>query len=202
MKKIKQSPKLPAEARREQLLDSARSLFVKKGYRMTTTEEIAGNAGLTKGALYYHFSSKEDILFALIKSMFSHMESTVKERLGESITPTELLSIMLQAHAEEKSVEYWDTVDIMVQALRIPRVKRYVKTQTKQAAEDFSGRLDPKLWGAKKQRMEVALMIFALCDGLSVMMMFDPDRVNIRNQLKLFDRMMQGISRGTTKDNG
>ena len=56
MAKIKQSPKMPAEVRREQLMMAARELFVKKGYRDTTTEEIARRARVTKGALYYHFN--------------------------------------------------------------------------------------------------------------------------------------------------
>ena len=66
MPKIKQSPKLPPELRRHQLLKAARTLFVKKGYQGTTTEQIARRAGLTKGALYHHFTNKEDILMGLL----------------------------------------------------------------------------------------------------------------------------------------
>ena len=67
MSKIKQSPKLPAEKRREQLLKAAEKVIVKKGFRHTTMEEIARQAKLTKGALYFHFKNKEEIFFELVK---------------------------------------------------------------------------------------------------------------------------------------
>ena len=57
MVKIKQSPKLPAEERKMQLLMSAQKLFTKKGFKETTTNEIAADAKLTKGALYFHFKN-------------------------------------------------------------------------------------------------------------------------------------------------
>jgi AcrR family transcriptional regulator len=48
--------------RTKDILDSAIIEFVEKGYEATSMESIAARAGLTKGGLYYHFSSKDDIL--------------------------------------------------------------------------------------------------------------------------------------------
>jgi AcrR family transcriptional regulator len=50
---------------RERILDVALDLFIEKGYDKTSLREIAAQLGFTKAALYYHFSSKEDILMAL-----------------------------------------------------------------------------------------------------------------------------------------
>lgn len=50
---------------RERILDAALDLFVEKGYEKTSLREIAERLGFTKAALYYHFSSKQDILMAL-----------------------------------------------------------------------------------------------------------------------------------------
>lgn len=50
----------------EKLLQAARSLFVSKGYRATTLEQIATAAGLTKGAVYFHFGSKEAVVLQLL----------------------------------------------------------------------------------------------------------------------------------------
>ncbi|MBN2041066.1 MAG: TetR/AcrR family transcriptional regulator [Spirochaetes bacterium] len=44
------------------ILESAVNEFVEKGYENTTMEAIAERSGLTKGGLYYHFKSKDDIL--------------------------------------------------------------------------------------------------------------------------------------------
>ena len=44
------------------LLDAAFSVFSRKGYRAARLEEVAKAAGMTKGAIYYYFSGKEDLL--------------------------------------------------------------------------------------------------------------------------------------------
>ncbi|GEM45970.1 TetR/AcrR family transcriptional regulator [Deinococcus cellulosilyticus] len=49
------------------LLDIARELFAEQGYRVTTLEQIAARAGITKPAVYRHYSSKQAILEALLK---------------------------------------------------------------------------------------------------------------------------------------
>ncbi len=53
------------DVRREQILDAATTLFVEHGYENTTVDEIAKQAGLSKGAIYWYFKSKLEILFAL-----------------------------------------------------------------------------------------------------------------------------------------
>ena len=53
---------------RERLLGEARRLFRERGYAATTLEQIAEAAGVTKGAIYGHFSSKEDLLISAIEA--------------------------------------------------------------------------------------------------------------------------------------
>ena len=49
------------EATTAQLLDAARGLFAADGYNATSLEDVVAAAGVTKGALYHHFSSKRDL---------------------------------------------------------------------------------------------------------------------------------------------
>ena len=51
----------------QRLLDSALHLFVSKGYRSTNLEQIAGDAKLSKGAVYFYFGSKQAVLLELLK---------------------------------------------------------------------------------------------------------------------------------------
>ena len=61
---------LKVQARRastQRLLDSALHLFVSKGYRYTNLEQIAGDAELSKGTVFFYFGSKEAVLLELLK---------------------------------------------------------------------------------------------------------------------------------------
>jgi len=53
-----------SEASLERILESALGLMVSKGFNATTVDEIARNAGLTKGAIYFHFENKTAIMLA------------------------------------------------------------------------------------------------------------------------------------------
>ena len=55
-----------AAERRNEILDVAERLFCTKGYDQTSTNDILSEIGIARGTLYYHFSSKEDILDAMI----------------------------------------------------------------------------------------------------------------------------------------
>lgn len=52
---------------RAALLGAAIEVFAERGYREAAVDEIARRAGYSKGAIYFHFSSKEDLFFALLE---------------------------------------------------------------------------------------------------------------------------------------
>src|SRR2546427_11992467 len=52
---------------REALLEAALEVFAERGYRDSSVDEIAERAGYSKGAVYWHFSSKDDLFFALLE---------------------------------------------------------------------------------------------------------------------------------------
>jgi len=56
-----------AEARPDEVLDAALALFIEKGFAATRVEDIAKRAGLSKGAVYLYFPSKEAVLAALVQ---------------------------------------------------------------------------------------------------------------------------------------
>lgn len=63
--------KYPEETRKL-IIEKATELFLEKGYESTTLQDIIDNlGGLTKGAVYHHFSSKNDILLAVIANIYA-----------------------------------------------------------------------------------------------------------------------------------
>ena len=57
---------IQSEQTRKKIADAARHLFVQKGYKATSIEEITAATGSSKGNLYYHFKSKEGLFLYLL----------------------------------------------------------------------------------------------------------------------------------------
>lgn len=70
---------------RRDLMDIAIDCFARYGYQGASIDRIAKAAGLTKGAIYYHFKDKEELLFEAVRNRVSQFERRVTSDLG-SIT--------------------------------------------------------------------------------------------------------------------
>ena len=60
-----------AEATRRRIIDSAVDLFTEMGYGETGLADVLQRAGVSKGAFYYHFDSKESVAAAIITDLMS-----------------------------------------------------------------------------------------------------------------------------------
>lgn len=70
-------PRPEREDSRRDLMNVAIDCFAKYGYAATSIDRIAKAAGVTKGALYYHFKDKEELLFEAVKSRVGQFERSV-----------------------------------------------------------------------------------------------------------------------------
>lgn len=61
---------LPEQTRRQQILTAARNCFIERGFHPTRMEDIAQEAGLSKGGVYFHFQSKQEVFDSLVKEEF------------------------------------------------------------------------------------------------------------------------------------
>jgi AcrR family transcriptional regulator len=64
---------------RERILGAAERLFVERGYHATALQEIADRVGITKPALYHHFTSKAEILGNLLEPMTAELEQVLAD---------------------------------------------------------------------------------------------------------------------------
>lgn len=67
---------------RYQLLQAAKALFNEKGFSRTTLAEIAQKAGLTRGAAYWHFKSKDEIFITVVEQALDDMTASKKQALS------------------------------------------------------------------------------------------------------------------------
>lgn len=69
--------KTESQKTRQYLLDSALEVFYRKGVARASLQEIAVEAGVTRGALYWHFKNKEDLFEALFENCFGEIMATL-----------------------------------------------------------------------------------------------------------------------------
>jgi AcrR family transcriptional regulator len=118
---------------RDELLTAALRVFARRGYRQAGVDEIAAAAGYSKGALYWHFSGKEDLLLALLeeridapmREMVALLESAPPERdMSVEASREFARRLSRQRDAVLLEREYWSL------AIRDPELRaRYAERQ-------------------------------------------------------------------------
>src|SRR5512135_947926 len=76
IRRRRRSP-LRGEAERARILEVARDVFVRRGYRDATLAEICQIAGVGRGTLYQHFGNKRQMLDAMLDGVAAHIEAAL-----------------------------------------------------------------------------------------------------------------------------
>ncbi len=76
---------------KERIIQSAKELFSKKGYSHTTVEDIVKHAGLSKGAFYFYFKSKDQLMEELINRMAERTKNIMKRWLEKDVSAKEAI---------------------------------------------------------------------------------------------------------------
>lgn len=78
------SPRLPANARREQILEVALHVFATAGFHGASMNDVAEAVGVTKPVLYQHFDSKRDLYQALIDDAGERLLASITKAAAEA----------------------------------------------------------------------------------------------------------------------
>jgi AcrR family transcriptional regulator len=83
------------EERKQEFLQAALDLFSKRGYESTSVQDILNAVGVTKGAFYYYFKSKEEVVDELLGSFRTDMHRILSDVLADgSLNPLEKVVAM------------------------------------------------------------------------------------------------------------
>ncbi|MDV7088988.1 TetR/AcrR family transcriptional regulator [Rhodococcus opacus] len=97
---------------KDQLLKSAVHLFSVRGYNQTTIQQVVDHAGLTKGAFYHYFDSKDDILRFIHDSYLSVELDRATDVINQGLGPGDTLRALTEAMLET-IIKYRDRVTIL-----------------------------------------------------------------------------------------
>jgi AcrR family transcriptional regulator len=160
-------------------------VFARRGYRQAAVDEIAAAAGYSKGALYWHFSSKEELLMALVEE---RIDTPMREMVAllESAPPDTDMSVEAsrefarrldsQRDAVLVEREYWSL------AIRDPELRVQYRERQRELREAMARALEARArhLGTPEFPMpaeDVARMVMSIIGGLSVDELIEPGSV-------------------------
>lgn len=170
---------------RDRLLDAASKVFAERGYEAASVDQVAAAAGLSKGAVYWHFESKDELFLALLEERIDRQIAETAEVLRSApadrpIDP-EVANRWEAALGRERelmllSQEQW------ARAVRDPKLRRrYAKRQRHLRDVLADGmRTRVRRTGAPRfdtSAEDVATAYLALANGLAIQRLVDPRTV-------------------------
>jgi AcrR family transcriptional regulator len=85
----------PKSAVKDAILDATDRLLARFGYRKMTVDDIAAEAGIGKGTIYLHFSSKEEVVLSHIDRIVERLQDRLRDIASSDATAAERLRQML-----------------------------------------------------------------------------------------------------------
>lgn len=195
-------PQQRSQETRQRILDAASRVFGRRGYGQATVEEIAAEAGVSNGALYHHFASKEELFRAI-----------VEEHLHEhKIELAALFPVSSFREAVEGFAAYWlrhfETehelgsliMECWTQATREPWAREAVGAMFRQGPHLIADMLRiGQNAGAVRSDLDVeaaAFLLFAAWEGVALIKAVDPENIELerlrRPWADLIERFVKG----------
>jgi AcrR family transcriptional regulator len=157
---------------RRELLDAAEKRFFRDGYHGTTLDDIADEAGYTKGAVYSTFKSKGGLVIALFDEIVDRRVEELRQLLAPHPDDDSKLKALAGQPVDERNSQFLLlTIEFWVHAAREPALlaefsQRYRRLRAKLAdLAPAHSSLDAEHW---------ALVTLALSNGLALERVIDP----------------------------
>jgi AcrR family transcriptional regulator len=172
-----------SEERRNQILEAAMAVFARQGFEEARMDDIAQEVGLSKGALYLYFKSKDAIISAILQFFFSAAMKKLRGFLESEETPSvreQLLRLNQYYVGEMKWMVSMLPISFQFYAVaaRQKTVRQVLKRYFKDYREVMTVLIQRGIDHGEFKPMraeDVAIAITALYEGLALLWMVDPD---------------------------
>lgn len=169
-----------SEERQKQILEAAVSQFAKHGLHATRMEDIARESGLSKGALYLYYQSKDAIISALLRTLFAwELRGTRAIARSEGSVTGRLLALtrMFADELDRLSVAMPIFLEFYAIAFRQPAVREHLGKMYDEYRGPLASLIQEGIASAEFRAVdpdEVALTWIALLEGLTLLWVVNP----------------------------
>lgn len=166
MQEGKRSNEARSRETKAALLDAARALFVEHGYVDSSTPMIAKSAGITRGALYHHFSDKKAVFRAVVQREAERVSAAIENSVAKTAASTPLERLLEGADAYLRAMQVpGRTRLLLVDGPALLGRAEIAKIEGEHATASLKSGLEALLPGPNTDPATLA----ALCDLLSAM---------------------------------
>lgn len=196
--------KAEAELTRQNLLKAALAVFSRQGYAATRLEDIADEAGVTRGAIYHHFGSKADLYLALAERISDRVQPVIQmavEAGGGPVATLRRICLETLIYAVEDA-EFRAINELVLFKSEVTPELAESMAQKRDGARGLTAYLrDLAQAGINAGEirpdvnpLEVALGLIALQNGLLSFWLMDTDHFSLRaHAAGIVDLYMQGM---------
>ncbi len=186
---------------REELLRAARTVFLRRGFHAASLDEIADEAGYTKGAVYSNFAGKDDLFLALLDEHYDRRIGAYVELMLEEPTFDAAIEAVgrFMAAADERDPDWLPTLaEFVAHAARDESLRReYVRVRERfllAIAEVIAALVDRHGLALRVPALEAARTSSMLARGYSAERQLDPDAVAPEMFVELHAALMRGLT--------
>jgi AcrR family transcriptional regulator len=189
-----------SEERKEQILDAATEVFAQKGFDHARMDDIVEETGLSKGALYWYFKSKDDIIFGIMDRLFRLEFKALEELKDDDSSASESLEQFTDLAIKDIN-RMMRFMPITYEFLALAFRNKLVQKAIKQYMNSYVSILDPMIQrgvdsGEFKEvnPREVSAAVGAIIEGTMLLWVYDRSLIdpekNIRSSIHL---LLEGV---------
>ena len=195
------SPNLE-DSRRGQILDAAFSCFASRGFSSVTMDDIARVSGLSKGALYWYYKSKDELILALCEAWIEKNDRALMKMAQECSLDQLLFEypkyLFAQREIAAHSKFFFHLWAISTENDEVKdRVAKMYREHNEQAGAFVRTAVDLAILKPEVDPENFARQILALFDGLLIQWHYDPTMDLSANWSQSVRNLLEGI--GSTK---
>jgi AcrR family transcriptional regulator len=193
---------------REELIAAAERLFTERGFHATSVDEIALEAGYTKGAVYSNFESKEDLFFAVYERRVDRAVAEMERVLGEVGPAAGLERLASEAAHRREGDDGWLAVffEFWLHVVRNPPLRRRFARIHARAMEPMAVAVERF---AQERGLELPvdarrlnLAMNAMMLGLSLERLTQPEVVDVGLGARMVRLVLEDLERGAAARDG